>query len=461
MAALEREHVSPTTSPASDRRSKALLAGASLAAGAILLLLMQAWLRSWQEGELERAALFWNGYAKLYVEETGGWDGLQERLRADGYMLAGQSLSVVFYPAGQPDRPIALTEGAGEAWAAKKLPVLSSGKAAGYTEVRLHRSRHPIAYMLPASAAAALAVWLAGCWHLRRLERVRAEARCGLARTFWNRLTEDGQEERAGRLAANVETLPDLRSRAEAAVAAAGEELDKLKIRLAKLETVRRTMVADIAHELRTPLAVMRTKLEHAIGAGQPLELEKLLPLHDETLRLSRLVRDLQELALAESGHLPLSKSWFSLSGLADDVLETLAVYDGERQISAERTGAEEVRIYADMNRIRGVLINLIGNAFHHARSAVTVHVELNGAGEAVFVVRDDGLGIEEEERERVFERFYRGQTHQDRRRKTGLGLGLAIVKEFVHAHGGTAAVESAYGQGTSFMVRLPVFSDS
>jgi len=444
----------------SERFKSLWLIAVSLAAGLAVFLLALAGIRSWHNAELERTALFWNGYAKLYIEETGGWSGLSERLQRDGYMVAGQSaLSVSFYAEDQMDLPVAEVKGVGAAFAERKVPLLSDGQVAGYTVTGMSISMKVYIYALLGAALAALLVGFAGYWHRSRLVRVRDEAVYVLARSCLKQLASEEDTLAASRVE-DIEAQRTMRDRSEAASEAVHVAIGELKLRKEKLETVRQTMVADIAHELRTPIAIMRTKLDYAIGAGGGLPMEKLLPLHDETIRLTRLVRDLQELALAESGHLPLSKTWFSLTELASDVLETLAVQDDPSLVEAEWSCEGDIRVYADMNRIRGVLINLIGNAFHHAKGKVSVHVGLSSPSDAYVSVSDDGRGIEEEERERVFERFYRGETHRDRRRISGLGLGLAIVKELMTAHGGMAKVSSVYGEGTTFTITLPVFEE-
>lgn len=124
-------------------------------------------------------------------------------------------------------------------------------------------------------------------------------------------------------------------------------------------------------------------------------------------------------------------------------------------------TGLPDVTMYGDRGRIKQLFINLVGNAFRHARSQVTVDVTL--AGSVIEVtVNDDGLGIEEEELDHVFDRFYRGAAtaKEGRERGTGLGLGLAIVREFARAHGGEATVRSRYGEGACFLVTLPVMKE-
>nr|WP_255654576.1 HAMP domain-containing sensor histidine kinase [Cohnella sp. REN36] len=221
-------------------------------------------------------------------------------------------------------------------------------------------------------------------------------------------------------------------------------------------------MVADIAHELRTPIAIMRTQLDHALQGEASLPVEKMVGLHDETLRLSKLVHDLQDLSLAESGNLPLHKAWIAYSKLIEEVLEFLSVEGEGRAIAVSFSKAQEVqevRIFADEERVRSILLNLLGNAFRHARSRVRVELSLKDS-ETAITVHDDGWGIEQEELPYVFDRFYRGRKGMNRQ-GTGLGLGLAIAREYAQVHGGSVGVSSTFGIGTTFTLCLPVMYES
>jgi signal transduction histidine kinase len=294
--------------------------------------------------------------------------------------------------------------------------------------------------MLPPVAAAVL-TYLVGAVgiHLLRLAAKQTERRIAAAIGERAALTDHGRANGS----ANIDDALD--------------RIDELARRVERLETVRRTMVADIAHELRTPIAVMRTQLENAIQESLPLPLERTVSLHDETLRLTKLVRDLQELSLAESGHLPLSKSWFSLTELAAAVAETLVIGTEDRVIQTSIDMDLDIRIYADEIRIRQIIINLIGNALQHARRELRMEIRLR-EGQAELMIADDGWGIEEEELSFVFDRFYRGKAHTTAsKRGSGLGLGLAIAKQFALAHGGTLSVTSHYGQGAVFTLCLPI----
>jgi signal transduction histidine kinase len=235
-------------------------------------------------------------------------------------------------------------------------------------------------------------------------------------------------------------------------------ELAQLEGYVRKLETVRRSMVADIAHELRTPLAIMRSQLENALIAETPLTLEKTAAMHDELLFLTKLVHDLQELALAEAGKLPLEKRWFSLREVSRAVIEALQGDAEEQSLSVELHARGDVRVYADPLRIRQLIVNLIGNALQHARSQVTVTV-LQQDGHAIWTVKDDGFGIEEEQIAYLFERFYRNDSEPRESNRRGLGLGLSIVKQYTEAHGGIIDVESRWGEGTIFRIQLPIIA--
>lgn len=437
-----------------------------LAAIALAVALLAGWalqsaFHGRQEREQGRAELYWNGYTKLYFELGGDWEGLQERLDQDAYMYAGErSLNVKIYERSGGVQPVAeVSRGGGSRDGGRRLPVLLlNGDIVGYTETRLKSDAGQKYWLFGIAGAIAALITGAGILLARKFEAAdeRAGSRLAAELSAYIRAAQSdcttGKSGRDG--AANAERewkdLPSLK-----------REIAELLKRNHQLETVRRTMVADIAHELRTPIAIMRTALDHALQSGESLEPARLAGLHDETLRLSRLVRELQELSLAESGHLPLFKTWFPLSELAEEVLETLSAEGEERGIRYRLTGFGDARMFGDRNRVRQMLINLVGNAFRHARGMVTVSIELQG-GRLELEVADDGLGIEEEELDRVFDRFYRGgeSRRSARERGTGLGLGLAIVREFARAHGGDAAARSRYGEGASFIVTLPVMKE-
>ncbi len=227
---------------------------------------------------------------------------------------------------------------------------------------------------------------------------------------------------------------------------------------LARNEHLRRNMVADIAHELRTPLSNLRGYLEAASDGLVTLDEATVHSLSDEAASLSRLVNDLQELSLADAGELRLVLQPEDISGIITETVTILRAKAAEKniEISAELpAGLPEVNI--DAHRIKQVLYNLIDNAVAHTGAGGRITV--NAWQEENYLnisVTDTGEGIPAEDLPQIFERFYR--VDKSRTRSTGgSGLGLTIVKRLVEAHGGSIDVRSSSGHGATFTFTLPV----
>jgi signal transduction histidine kinase len=229
---------------------------------------------------------------------------------------------------------------------------------------------------------------------------------------------------------------------------------------LAKQEQLRRNMVSDVAHELRTPLTNLRGYLEAAKdGLVQPDE-ALVDNLHEEAMLLSRLVNDLQELALAEAGQLHLECQPVSVGDVARVLVEVLSPHASTRDISFVVHVPDDLPMaQADPHRVRQVLRNLLNNAldFTPQGGQVTVTAQPDGKWMSVQV-RDTGPGITPAHLPYVFERFYRADPSRTRG-TGGAGLGLAIVKQLVEAHGGRVWVESKPGAGATFGFTLPLAS--
>ncbi|MEK0317592.1 sensor histidine kinase [Cohnella sp. 56] len=232
---------------------------------------------------------------------------------------------------------------------------------------------------------------------------------------------------------------------------------------LQEAEASRRQWVADVAHELRTPITVIRGQLDLAQHSGDPVDPESLLPLQDELIRLTGLVDDLHQLSLAEAGKLPLERQPTDLALLLRRIVDRLAPEAEHKGVRlAFRCGTGAALLTADPNRLTQVFLNLTVNALRYTPRGGQIEVELleedAGAGEPgsiVVVVSDTGPGIEPRHAPHIFDRFYR--TDEARSRHSGgAGLGLAIAKGFVEAHAGTIGMSSVVGEGTSFTVRLP-----
>ena len=227
---------------------------------------------------------------------------------------------------------------------------------------------------------------------------------------------------------------------------------------LATTEEVRRGLVADVAHELRTPLSNIRGYLEGIRDGVVTANPDTLGSMHEEVMLLTRLIEDLQELALAESGQMNL---YFQSCNLADLTRRAVAGV----QPSMESKGiiltmdiADEAPVNADPERIGQVLRNLLANATNYTGAGGSIKVALHRTGDYAQVrVEDTGPGIAETDLPHVFQRFYR--VDKSRSRSTGgVGLGLTIAKRMVEAHGGRIAVESALGRGSTFSFALPLY---
>lgn len=221
---------------------------------------------------------------------------------------------------------------------------------------------------------------------------------------------------------------------------------------LEREDELRRAMAADIAHEVRTPLTILRSQVEALRdGVSQPTP-DTLASVHDETLRLGRLVADLETLASAEAARFSLQREPVSLSALVEEVVGDHAGRFEERGISLERELEPDLRVLGDDTRLRQVVENLLSNALKFVPEGGGVTVRLRGEDRwAELEVADSGPGIPPDEVPRVFDRFFRGR----HAKVGGSGVGLAVVAELVRAHDGHVDVSSEPGVGSVFTVRL------
>jgi signal transduction histidine kinase len=260
-------------------------------------------------------------------------------------------------------------------------------------------------------------------------------------------LVEAAQRVEAGDLDLQV------RTRGPRELRALARAFNAMLDRLRQNEVQRRQLLADVTHELRTPVAVLQGNLEAMVDGVYPADAEHLGPLVEETRLLSRLIDDLRTLSLAESGVLELHREPTDLGVLIGEVIAAFCA-------QAESGG---VRLLADVPddlplaeidplRLREVLLNLTANALRHTPPGGEVRIAAAATADSLrFSVADTGTGIAPEDLPHVFERFYKTAD------STGSGLGLAIARNLVLAHGGKIEAESAVGRGTTISFSLPL----
>lgn len=230
---------------------------------------------------------------------------------------------------------------------------------------------------------------------------------------------------------------------------------------LEQTEKRRLSLVGDLAHELRTPLASIKGTMEALVDGVIPTETDALIDVQREVNRLQRLVQDLEELSRAEAGQIRLEKRPISPGELVVEVARRLqGQYDDKGvELSIDLSDAPP-RIVADPLRLTQVMLNLLGNALQFTPAGGNVKVEVGEkSGNLVVRVQDTGAGIPEHDLQRIFERFYRVDKSRARP-GGGTGVGLTIARHLVEAHSGRILAESpGPGQGSTFTVLLPLSS--
>lgn len=249
----------------------------------------------------------------------------------------------------------------------------------------------------------------------------------------------------------------DARVRQSSAPGEVGElsaAFDRMADALDREDTLRRQLLADVAHELRTPITILQLSCDQMVDETQMVDAKRLASLSEEVHRLGRLVQDLETLAAAEVAGLKLVKSPIDLASVGAATVDLLrpAFESAEVELIVRLHPAV---IDGDATRIGQVMINLLSNAlkFSPARGRVTLSVEASD-GLARLEVTDEGPGVSKEEIPHLFERFWRGNAG---RRASGSGIGLSVVSGLVNAHGGRVEVSSQPGHGARFTVLIPL----
>jgi len=238
------------------------------------------------------------------------------------------------------------------------------------------------------------------------------------------------------------------------------EAFNEMASGLEKAEQLRRDLVADVAHELRTPLSVLQGNLRALLDGVYPLTQAEVAQVYDQTRLLSRLVDDLRDLALADAGQLRVELVPTHLEPLLQSAVEKLSTASDAHGVDLLLRIPEALpQVDADADRVAQIIGNLLVNALGHTPDGGRITVAASaGENNVQVTVSDSGQGIPAEHLDRVFDRFWRSDPSRtrDRRLSSGTGLGLSIVQALVRAQNGRIWVESKPGLGTSFHFTLP-----
>ncbi len=266
----------------------------------------------------------------------------------------------------------------------------------------------------------------------------------------------------AARRIANGDFRQRVPARGPREVRTLAQSFNEMVERVATTQQVQRDFLANVSHDLRTPLTSIQG-FSQAIAEGVASDPEAARRaaqiIHDEATRLHRMVESLLDLARIEAGRLDMQAHAVALSDLLNSIGQSLSVKARDRGVDLRlKVPPDLPRIAGDGDRLAQVFTNLVDNAIKHTPSGGTIVLRAQLAGDGVaIIVQDTGAGIPPEDLPRIFERFYQVDKSRQHDPRSGMGLGLAITRQIVEAHGGAIQVASRVGVGTTFTVWLPL----
>lgn len=302
----------------------------------------------------------------------------------------------------------------------------------------------PVPLLLVILSALGVSIWLFSAWLTRSLTRNLQPVITGT------------QEIAAGNLDYRVPAAASSLSE----VMALGHSFNRMAAEVQSARQAQRNFVANVGHDLKTPLTSIQG-FSQALADGTAISPESqeraVAIIHDESQRLGKLVDELLDVARLDQDRLQLQKQRLQVNRVLTEIVRRyLPKYQVARVTLAWEAGSDSLYISADPDRLQRVFANLLDNALAYTPAGGVVTLSLaQHLTDVEIRVADSGPGIPAEDREHIFERFYRVDKSRSVRRSTGLGL--AIVRELVQAHGGTVGVESELGVGSQFWVRLPL----
>jgi two-component system, OmpR family, sensor histidine kinase BaeS len=400
-------------------------------------------LASARQGDRQEAATRTAEAAAAAYQQAGGWTRADLSAASATATAAGARLTVRDAAADMvwPGRGMGSGMHA-DAATVVEVPVVVDGQAVGsvrLTFVTAVAGGRAVAWswVLGAGAVALAAALLVSGYVARRLSRPLL-ALTGAARRF-------AAGERGVRAGAGGPGELGTLARA----------FDTMADEVVRAEQVRRRLAADVAHELRTPLAALQAGLEELRDGLRAPDAERLATLHDQALRLGRIVEDLAALSAAESAALSLHRADADLAAIIRTAIAGYRPQLDAAGLHLDVGLATVLPIHADADRLHQAVTNLLANTARYCRPGDRVGVRgYPQDGHAVLEVADTGPGIPAVELPHVFQRLWRGQ---HARAVAGSGIGLAVVRELITAHGGTVTAASPGGAGTTITIRLPL----
>ncbi|QHQ60541.1 HAMP domain-containing protein [Anaerocolumna sedimenticola] len=237
------------------------------------------------------------------------------------------------------------------------------------------------------------------------------------------------------------------------------ETINELSDALEHKDKLQKQLTQDVAHELRTPLTSVQGHMEAMLDGIWAMDKERLTSCYEEIIRIKKLIGSIEDLSGVENENILLHKQEFNLAKL---FIRLLNNYEKNFQMKNIRVNyrPESIMIYADEDKMSQVFNNLLSNALKYSEDEGEITIQTTVEKDSVIVsLKDTGMGISEEDLPHIFERFYRAD--KSRNRKTGgVGVGLTISKAIIEAHEGKITVNSKYGEGTEFVIKLPQSED-
>ncbi|MFZ5969847.1 MAG: sensor histidine kinase [Bacillota bacterium] len=262
----------------------------------------------------------------------------------------------------------------------------------------------------------------------------------------------------AAKKIASGEDTEDIHIPSEDEVGQLAETFNYMKNKLTATERMRREFIANVSHDLKTPLTSIKGFAEGLLdGVIEPNEYEKYFKvIYDETDRLMKLTNDLLQLSKIESGSLKLIKEHVKIRDMMEDIIYSISGEYHGKEVSFGVHCLSDITVYGDRDRLKQIFINVVHNAIKYSRERVSIDIYARQIDGGVEIrIKDNGIGIEREQLEKIFEKFYRIEKsrHAD---YGGTGLGLSIVKNLVELHGGKIYAISEVNRGTEIIIEMP-----